>query len=394
LRTTEKISGNRLKLEKIIDSMNLSNTDKKTILTMYDKKPNNVMLYETTAKQINAARKKELKNKDTANLSALLKSLKLSETNTKKIVNSFTTVPNTKLSKIKSEAIRLRKRRDREKLTNALRPLSLSENNRKVLLADTDNVNAVIKKAKNLSAQKKTKNTTQNQLRQYIGSKNLGNKGKNLLNKINDTLTNEDVESIRAKANRLKNEMNAIKISKMREEIDQYINKKPLSVTEKRRILQSVNSNTNVNAVKRNIQNTLNNKSNKENAYVKNRTELQVYINTLNLPNTEKQRLISSNNSVSSLKSEAYRLSEYLRKLNLNRKMNAFKREKTLKRYKAANNRRIIQGVQQSKALAIRTEAEEYLKSLKRPMNNKNKQLLKNLSSKKITLAQFKKQVS
>jgi hypothetical protein len=394
LRTTEKISGNRLKLEKIIDSMNLSNTDKKTILTMYDKKPNNVMLYETTAKQINAARKKELKNKDTANLSALLKSLKLSETNTKKIVNSFTTVPNTKLSKIKSEAIRLRKRRDREKLTNALRPLSLSENNRKVLLADTDNVNAVIKKAKNLSAQKKTKNTTQNQLRQYIGSKNLGNKGKNLLNKINDTLTNEDVESIRAKANRLKNEMNATKISKMREEIDQYINKKPLSVTEKRRILQSVNSNTNVNAVKRNIQNTLNNKSNKENAYVKNRTELQVYINTLNLPNTEKQRLISSNNSVSSLKSEAYRLSEYLRKLNLNRKMNAFKREKTLKRYKAANNRRIIQGVQQSKALAIRTEAEEYLKSLKRPMNNKNKQLLKNLSSKKITLAQFKKQVS
>jgi len=394
LRINEKISGNRLKLEKIIDSMNLPNTDKKSILAMYDKKPNSVMLYETTAKQLSAARKKELKNKEAANLLALLKSLKLSETNTKKIVNSFITVPNAKLTKIKSEAIRLRKQRDREKLTNALRPLSLSENNRKVLLADTDNVNAVIKKARILSAQKKTKNATQNQLRQYIGSKNLGNKAMNLLNKINNTLTNEDVKSIRAKANRLKNEMNATKISKKREEIDRYLNKKALSVTEKRRILQSVNSNTNVNAVKRNIQNTLNNKNKKENAYVKKRTELQVYINTLNLPNTEKQRLISSNDNVNSLKREAYRLSEYLRKLNLNRKMSAFKREKTLRRIKAVNNRRIIQGVQQSKALAIRTEAEEYLRSLKRPVNKKDKQLLKNLSSKKITLAQFKNQVS
>jgi hypothetical protein len=374
--------------------MNLPNTDKKSILAMYDKKPNSVMLYETTAKQLSAARKKELRNKEVANLLALLKSLKLSETDTKKIVNSFTTVPNAKLSKIKSEAIRLRKQRDREKLTNALRPLSLSESNRKILLADMDNVDAVIQKAKILSAQKKTKNATQNQLRQYIGSKNLGNKATNLLNKINDTLTNEDVKSIRAKANRLKNEMNATKISKKREEIDRYINKKPLSVTEKRRILQNVKSNTNVDAVKRNIQNTLNNKNKKENAYVKTRTELQVYINTLNLPNTEKQRLISSNDNVNSLKREAYRLSEYLRKLNLNRKMSAFKREKTLRRIKAANNRRIIQGVQQSKALATRKEAEEYLRSLKRPMNKKDRQLLKNLSSKKITMAQFKKQVS
>jgi hypothetical protein len=393
LRITEKISGNRLKLKKIIDSMNLPNTDKTSILAMYDKKPNSVMLYETTAKQLSAARKKELKNKEKANLLALLKTLKLSETNTKKIVNSFTTVPNAKLTKIKSEAIRLRKQRDREKLTNALRPLSLSESNRKVLLADIENVDAVIKKAEILSAQKKVKNVTQNQLRQYIGSKNLGNKGKELLNKINDTLTSENVKSIRANANRLKNEVNATKISKKREEIDQYINKKPLSVAEKRRILQSVNSNTNVNTVKRNIQNTLNSKSNKENAYVKKRTELQVYINTLNLPNTEKQRLISSNDNVNSLKREGYKLSEYLRKLNLNRKMNVFKRQKTLRRIKAMNNRRIIQGVQQSKALAIRREAEEYLRSLKRPMNKKDKQLLKNLSSKKITLAQFKKQV-
>jgi len=286
-RNDEKISGNRLKLVKTVNSINLPNVDKTSILTMYDKKPNSVMLYETTAKQLSATRKKEMKNKETINLSTLLKTLKLSETNSKNIMNSFKSVPNSKLPEAKSQAIRLRKKRDREKLTNALKPMSLSENNRKIILANTNNVNVVIKKARNLSTQKKTKNTTQNQLRQYIGSTNLGNKAKNLLNKIDDTLTNEDVTAIRMKANRLKSEMNATKISKKREEIVKYLNNKTVSVPEKRQIVQSVKANTNINAFKRSIQSTLNAKNTSENAYVKNRTELQVYINTLNLPNKE-----------------------------------------------------------------------------------------------------------
>jgi len=393
-RNDEKISGNRLKLVKTVNSINLPNVDKTSILTMYDKKPNSVMLYETTAKQLSATRKKEMKNKETINLSTLLKTLKLSETNSKNIMNSFKSVPNSKLPEAKSQAIRLRKKRDREKLTNALKPMSLSENNRKTILANTNNVNVVIKKARNLSTQKKTKNTTQNQLRQYIGSTNLGNKAKNLLNKIDDTLTNEDVTAIRMKANRLKSEMNATKISKKREEIVKYLNNKTVSVPEKRQIVQSVKANTNINAFKRSIQSTLNAKNTSENAYVKNRTELQVYINTLNLPNKEKQKLLSSKDSTKSLKRKAYRLSGYLRKLNLNRQMNAFKRQKVINRVKAQNNRRTILGVQQSKMRAIQVEAQEYLKSLKRPTNKKDTQLLKNVASKKITLAQFKNQVS
>jgi len=72
-------------------------------------------------------------------------------------MNSFKSVPNSKLPEAKSQAIRLRKKRDREKLTNALKPMSLSENNRKIILANTNNVNVVIKKARNLSTQKKLK---------------------------------------------------------------------------------------------------------------------------------------------------------------------------------------------------------------------------------------------
>jgi hypothetical protein len=346
MRINETISDNRLKLIKSIDSMNLSNIDKKSILAMYDKKPNRVMLYETTAKQIIAVRKKELRNKETKILTTLLKSLKLSETNSKKIMNSFMSIPNSKLAEAKSKAFRLRKKLNSEKLTTVIRPLSLSEKNRKVLLANTNNVNTVIKKAINMSTQKKIKNATQNQLRQYIGSKNLGNKSKNILNNINDTLTTEDVASIRAKVNRLKEETNATKISKKREEIVRYMNKIPLSVTEKQKIIQNVNINTNVNTVKRNIQSTLNKKNNSKNALVKERIELEIYINTLNLPNTDKQRLISSKDTAKSLKRKAYKLSESIRKLNLNRQMNAFKRQKVIMR--------------------MRIKAEEDLKSLKR----------------------------
>jgi hypothetical protein len=394
MRLNEKILDNRIKLEKIIDSIKLSNDDKKTILQMYDKKPNGVMLYETTAKQLSATRKKELRNKEVANLSTLLKSLKLSDANSKQIMNSFMSVTDSKLSEAKSKALRLRKKRDREKLVNALRPLSLSEDDRKQLLADTDDVNAVIRKAKSLNAQKRAKNSTQNQLRRYVASKNLGNKSKNILNKIDDTLTRENVISIRQKVDRLKSESDAQKINKKREEIQRFLNATDIGVTEKQRILATVSVATNVNAVKRNVQRTLDRKNATENAYVKNRTELKVYIDTLNLPNSEKKRLLNSKGSVASLKRQALRQSNYLRKMKLKAQQNALNRQRKLKIAKAQSNMLALQRVQQSKARVIEKDALDHLKSLTRPVTLKDKLLLRNLKSKKISLNQFKKQTS
>jgi hypothetical protein len=394
VRLNEKILDNRIKLEKIIDNIKLSNEDKKSILQMYDKKPNGVMLYETTAKQLSATRKKEMRNKEVANLSTLLKSLKLSDTDSKQIMNSFTSVTDSKLSKAKSDALRLRKKRNREKLVNALRPLSLSDDDRKQLLADPGNVDTVIKRAKTLNAQKRAKNSTQNQLRRYVASKNLGNKAKNILNKIDDTLTPENAVSIRQKADRLKSELDAQKANKKREEIQRFLNATDIGATEKQRILATVGVTTNVNAVKRNVQRTLDRKNATENAYVKNRTELKVYINTLNLPNSEKQRLLKSKGSVASLKRQAYRQSENLRKLKIKSQKNALNRQRKLKIAKAQSNMLALQRVQKSKARVIERDALEHLKSLKRPVTLKDKLLLRNLKSKKLSLNQFKKQTS
>ena len=390
LRTNEKIAENRLKLVKILDGIDLSDTDKKSIFMMYDKKPNSIMLYETTAKQLSSARKKELKNKEKSNLNALLKTLKLSSANSKQILNSFERVPDFKLPKAKSEAIRVRKIRDREKLLNALKPLSISENDRKQFLANSDNVNKVIQKARILDTQQRSTNALQTQLRQYIASKNLGNDTKDLLNQVNTTTTQEGAKYIREKADQMKVRADASKISKKKAELSRYMNDMKVNLGQRRGFLQGVQGNTNINAIKRMIQQTLKVKSNKETADVQRRTQVKLYINALNLPNSEKTKLLRMSGNINAIKRRA---SQLLKRIKKN-KLNASKAKASIKAAKTLNNQRVLKSVQISKMRNIRVKAREHLKSLKRTITLKDRQLLQQLNARRITLPQFKQMTS
>jgi hypothetical protein len=390
LRINEKIAENRLKLVKILDGIDLSDTDKKSIFMMYDKKPNSIMLYETTAKQLSSARKKELKNKEKSNLNALLKTLKLSSANSKQILNSFERVPDFKLPKAKSEAIRVRKIRDREKLLNALKPLSISENDRKQFLANSDNVNKVIQKARILDTQQRSTNALQTQLRQYIASKNLGNDTKDLLNQVNTTTTQEGAKYIREKADQMKVRADASKISKKKAELSRYMNDMKVNLGQRRGFLQGVQGNTNINAIKRMIQQTLKVKSNKETADVQRRTQVKLYINALNLPNSEKTKLLRMSGNINAIKRRA---SQLLKRIKKN-KLNASKAKASIKAAKTLNNQRVLKSVQISKMRNIRVKAREHLKSLKRTITLKDRQLLQQLNARRITLPQFKQMTS
>ena len=390
LRTNEKIAENRLKLVKILDGIDLSDTDKKSIFMMYDKKPNSIMLYETTAKQLSSARKKELKNKEKSNLNALLKTLKLSSANSKQILNSFERVPDFKLPKAKSEAIRVRKKRDREKLLNALKPLTISENDRKQFLANSDNVNKVIQKAQILDTQQRSTNALQTQLRQYIASKNLGNDTKDLLNQVNTTTTQEGAKYIREKADQMKVRADASKISKKKAELSRYMNDMKVNLGQRRGFLQGVQGNTNINAIKRMIQQTLKVKSNKETADVQRRTQVKLYINALNLPNSEKTKLLRMSGNINAIKRRA---SQLLKRIKKN-KLNASKAKASIKAAKTLNNQRVLRSVQISKMRNIRVKAREHLKSLKRTITLKDRQLLQQLNARRITLPQFKQMTS
>jgi len=390
LRINEKIAENRLKLVKILDRIDLSDTDKKSIFMMYDKKPNSVMLYETTAKQLSSARKKELKNKEKSNLNALLKTLKLSSANSKQILNSFERVPDFKLPKAKSEAIRVRKKRDREKLLNALKPLSISENDRKQFLANSDNVNKVIQKARILDTQQRSTNALQTQLRQYIASKNLGNDTKDLLNQVNTTTTQEGAKYIREKADQMKVRADASKISKKKAELSRYMNDMKVNLGQRRGFLQGIQGSTNINAIKRMIQQTLKVKSNKETADVQRRTQVKLYINALNLPNSEKTKLLRMSGNINAIKRRA---SQLLKQIEKN-KLNASKAKASIKAAKTLNNQRVLRSVQISKMRNIRVKAREHLKSLKRTITLKDRQLLQQLNARRITLPQFKQMTS
>ena len=390
MRINEKTAENRLKLVKTLDGIDLSDTDNKSILTMYDKKPNSVMLYETTAKQLSSTRKKELKNKEKSNLNALLKTLKLSNTNSKQILNSFERVPDFKLPKAKSEAIRVRKKRDREKLTNALKPMSLSENNRKIILANMNNVNVVIKKARNLDTQQRSENVLQTQLRQYIASKNLGNNAKNLLNQVNTTTTQDGMKYIREKANQMKVRADASKISKKKTELSRYMNDMKVNLSQRRGFLRGVQGNTNINAIKRMIQQTLKVKNDKETVDVQRRTQVKLYINTLNLPNSEKTKLLRMSGNINVIKRQA---SGILKQIQKN-KLNASKAKASIQAVKTLNNQRVIKSVQISKMRNTRVKAREHLKSLKRTITLKDRQLLQRLNARRITLPQFKQMTS
>jgi hypothetical protein len=386
LRTNEKIAENRLKLVKILDGIDLSDTDKKSIFMMYDKKPTNIMLYETTAKQLSSTRKKELKNKEKSNLNALLKTLKLSSANSKQILNSFERVPDFKLPKAKSEAIRVRKKRDREKLINALKPLSISENDRKQFLANSDNVNKVIQKARILDTQQRSTNALQTQLRQYIASKNLGNDTKDLLNQVNTTTTQEGAKYIREKADQMKVRADASKISKKKAELSRYMNDMKVNLGQRRGFLQGVQGNTNINAIKRMIQQTLKAKTNKKGMDVQRRTQVKLYINTLNLPNSEKQKLLRIPGNVGEIRRQATRLLKQIKK----NKLNAVRVKASIKAAKMLNNQRVLQSIQLAKMRNTRVKAREHLKSLKRTITLKDRRLLQQLNTRRITLPQFK----
>lgn len=390
LRINEKIAENRLKLVKILDGIDLSDTDKKSIFMMYDKKPTNIMLYETTAKQLSSTRKKELKNKEKSNLNALLKTLKLSNANSKQILNSFERVPDFKLPKAKSEAIRVRKKRDREKLINALKPLSISENDRKQFLANSDNVNKVIQKARILDTQQRSTNALQTQLRQYIASKNLGNDTKDLLNQVNTTTTQEGAKYIREKADQMKVRADASKISKKKAELSRYMNDMKVNLSQRRGFLQGIQGNTNINAIKRMIQQTLKVKSNKETADVQRRTQVKLYINALNLPNSEKTKLLRMSGNINTIKRRGSQLLKQIKK----NKLNASKAKASIKAAKTLNNQRVLRSVQISKMRNIRVKAREHLKSLKRTITLKDRQLLQQLNARRITLPQFKQMTS
>jgi hypothetical protein len=317
-RVAEKIASNRSKIEKIIEPLELSEADRNTILRNFNTKPGTVLSSETKAKALKKRREDEKRANERAQLSTHLKSLRLSDTNMSKILNIFDRTPEKTLTMSKLNATTLRKQRNRESLNDTMKTLILTDAVKTELLKrfrdKPGDLNKLIAKAKQVDAKARKQLDLQKQTRDYIVSLKLGNKDTPILKKITNALTPKIAKTLRSEADKVKRELNAELVEKKRAEIKTFMNKTAITPAMKRTYIVGIKLNTDVDALKRKIQDAERTLKNATGQRGRLKAELRTYLNTLDLTNEERKRIEggvgSQTKSLTALKRRARVLSE------------------------------------------------------------------------------------
>lgn len=355
-RIRDKIATDRNKIQKILQPLNLSNTDKTAILKNFNTTPGSVILFETKARNIKKKRNDEKRANERSQLVKHMNTLQLSETNTKKILNTFDGTKNKTLTISRLNATDLKKQRNREKLVETMKTLILTNavktNILKAFRNNPNRVNTLITRAKQIDSKARSQENLQKETREYIVSLQLGNKNTPILQKINNSLTLNKAQTLRKQAEKIKTEINAEALEKKRSNIRNFANDIQITAGMKRTFIDSVTPTTNIDALKRKIQVAERALKNKKSTRGRLKTELRVYLNTLNLTKEQKDRLEGNvgNNTknITALKKKAKYIVE-AKKTNIietemreakarknNMTMNARKREQQIKMVKSA----------------------------------------------------------
>ena len=379
-RVAEKIAGDRLKIEKIIEPLELNEADRNLILKNFNTKPGTVLSSETKAKSLKKRRNDEKRANERVQLSNHLQSLRLSETNTAKILNIFDRTPEKTLTMSKLNATGLRKQRNRESLTDTMKTLILSNAVKTELLKrfrdKPGDLNILIKKARQVDAKARKQLDLQKQTRNYVVSLKLGNKDTPILKKITNMLTPQTAKTIRSEAERVKRELDAETVEKKRTELKTFMNKTKITAGMKRSFIVKVKLNTDLDALKRKIQAAEGIITNVKNRGIRLKGELRTYLNTLNLTNEERQRIEGSvgekTKNLTALKRRARTLSERKQIMRIQRGMQrTMGRKATIKR-ESNNRQRAIDRTKAAKAFKIKKEELEKIVN-KLPLNSKDK---------------------
>ena len=294
-RIKDKIASDRNKIEKILQPLNLSNMDKTAILKNFNTTPGSVILFETKARNIKKKRNDEKRANERSQLVKHMNTLQLSETNTKKILTTFDGTKNKTLTISQLNATDLKKQRNREKLVETMKSLILTNTVKTNLLKafrnNPNRVNTLITRAKQIDTKARSQENLQKETREYIVSLQLGNKNTPILQKINNNLTLNKAQSLRKQAERIKTEINAEALEKKRSTIRNFVNDVKITAGMKRTFINSVTSTTNIDALKRKVQVAERALKNKQSTRGRLKTELRIYLNTLNLTKEQKDRL-------------------------------------------------------------------------------------------------------
>lgn len=379
-RVAEKIAGDRLKIEKIIEPLELNEADRNLILKNFNTKPGTVLSYETRAKALKKKRNDEKRANERVQLSNHLKSLRLSETNTAKILNIFDRTPEKTLTVSKLNATGLRKQRNRESLTETMKTLILTDAVKTELLKrfrdKPGDLNILIKKARQVDQKARKQLDLQKQTRNYVVSLKLGNKDTPILKKITNTLTPQTAKVIRSDAENIRRELNAETVDKKRTEIRTFMNKTTITAGMKRTFAMSVKLNTDLDAIKRKIQASEILVKNARGRGGRLKAELKTYLNTLDLTNEELKRIEGSvgakTKNLTVLKRKARILSERKQVKRLRSQMRKTMNRKANIKRESNNRQRAIDRTKAAKAFRIKKEELEKIVN-KLPLNSNDK---------------------
>ena len=406
-RIRDKIATDRNKIQKILQPLNLSNTDKTAILKNFNTTPGSVILFETKARNIKKKRNDEKRANERGQLVKHMNTLQLSETNTKKILNTFDGTKNKTLTISRLNATDLKKQRNREKLVETMKSLILTNavktNILKAFRNNPNRVNTLITRAKQIDTKARSQENLQKETREYIVSLQLGNKNTPILQKINNSLTLNKAQTLRKQAEKIKTEINAEALEKKRSNIRNFANDIQITAGMKRTFIDSVTPTTNIDALKRKIQVAERALKNKKSTRGRLKTELRVYLNTLNLTKEQKDRLEGNvgNNTknITALKKKAKYIVE-AKKTNIietemreakarknNMTMNARKREQQIKMVKSAKAFKADQN--KKERMKSKPRLEKYLYSLVNVPQKRIDEYLENYINGKKTIQQI-----
>jgi hypothetical protein len=389
-RVAEKIASNRSKIEKIIEPLELSESDRNAILRNFNTKPGTVLSSETKAKALKKRREDEKRANERAQLSNHLKSLRLSETNMSKILNIFDRTPEKTLTMSKLNATTLRKQRNRESLNDTMKTLILTDAVKTELLKrfrdKPEDLNKLIAKAKQVDAKARKQLDLQKQTRDYIVSLKLGNKDTPILKKITNALTPKIAKTLRSEADKVKRELNAELVEKKRAEIKTFMNKTAITAAMKRTYIVGIKLDTDIDALKRKIQDAERTLKNATGQRGRLKAELRTYLNTLNLTNEERKRIEgdvgAQTKSLTALKRRARVLSE---KKQIRRLRVAMARTTGRKRnVKVESNARQAQVMRAKAAKAFKASKSREERETKKPRLEKHLYSLPNIPQKRI----------
>jgi hypothetical protein len=399
-RVAEKIAADRLKVQKIIEPLELSEANRNLILSNFNTKPGTVLSSETKAKALKTRRNNEKRANERLQLSNHLKSLLLSETNTSKILNIFDRTPEKTLTMSKLNATGLRKQRNRESLTETMKKLILSDAVKTELLKrfrdKPGDLNTLIAKAREVDAKARKQLDLQKQTRNYVVSLKLGNKDTPILKKVTNMLTPQTAKTIRSEADKVKRELDAETTEKKRVEIKTFMNKTTITAAMKRSFIVTVKLDTDVDALKRKIQAAERTLKEATGQRGRLKAELRTYLNTLDLTNEERKRIEgdvgAQTKSLTALKRKARTISEAKQTRRLRRgmlktttKMRTVKiesntRQRTVMRTKAAKAFKVKQNqeLKQKERAGKKPRLEKHLYSLPHIPQKRIDEYLKN----------------